>query len=93
MVNILVDNFTSLIKYQGGDYELKDSIVNHYHNNVLIRIICDLNINNSTVYSVEDIADFIGNKYIANILFLFKQFICSIICKHIDKSVYLCGKY
>lgn len=63
MVNILVDNFTSLIKYQGGDYELKDSIVNHYHNNVLIRIICDLNINNSTVYSVEDIADFIGNKY------------------------------
>ena len=55
MVNILIDNFTSLIKYQGGTFTQKESTVDHSYNGTIIRVICDMNENNSTVYSVEEI--------------------------------------
>lgn len=63
MVNILVEDFTSLIKYQGGDYTQGATTVEHYHDGNIIRVICDLNENNSSVYSVEEIGGFVGNKY------------------------------
>lgn len=64
-MNILVENFTSLIKYQGGVFEQKDSTIDHYDNDEnLMRIICDLDVNNSTVYfDITEIDGFIGNKY------------------------------
>ena len=64
MTNILVDNFTSLIKYQGGVFTQKDLVVDQYDNEGnLIRVICDMNKNNSTVYTIIEIDGFVGNKY------------------------------
>lgn len=62
-MNILVDNFTFLIKYQDGDFILKADSVEHYSGDNLLRVIGDMNENNSTVYSVTEIEGFIGGKY------------------------------
>ena len=63
-MNILVDNNSSLIKYQGGTYELQIDNIRQYDNGILLRVICDLNMNIAIVYDVEEIPDFIGNKYL-----------------------------
>jgi hypothetical protein len=62
--NILVDNFTSLIKYQGGVFVQGARTVEHKDDDGnLIRIICDMNENNSTSILVDEIDGFVGNKY------------------------------
>jgi len=61
---ILVENFTSLIKHQGGEYIMNNNNikVKDFNGNTLF-IFSSLNSNNCSIYNADHINGFIGNKY------------------------------
>lgn len=63
MKNIVVEKSTGLIKYYNSDFILFNNSIIVSKDSHVDSIITDLNASNSNIYQVEDIDDFIGDKY------------------------------
>lgn len=64
MVNILVQDSSGKIKHQGQTYNLQSNNIVVLDGETVLFYFCDMNESTATVFQTDEIADFVGNKFL-----------------------------